>query len=280
MMENVITSRVNPIVKCVGGLAEKKNRSREEAFRFDGIKLFCEAVTFGADIRKVIIRVPEKESITEALARAIASGRLDERCVVRVNDSVFEKLSEEKAPEGIITVASFMPTLHLRVSGREAASVLSEYKKLLLLESVRDPGNLGAIMRSCNALGIEMLVMSSDCADIYSQKTLRSAMGAVFKQKTLTLPTEEMAEFIKALREAGRKVYATALSEKSVSINSIELGEADCFVIGNEGHGLSAEVIEACDAPVIIPMAEGAESLNAAVAASLCVWETVRVKEA
>ena len=105
-------------------------------------------------------------------------------------------------------------------------------------------------------------------------------MGAVFKQKTLTVPVDEMTEFIGKLRLSGRKVYAAALSDRALSIDSVKLGEADCFVIGNEGHGLSAKVIDSCDAPVIIPMAEGAESLNAAVAASLCVWETVRAKKA
>jgi TrmH family RNA methyltransferase len=277
--ESVITSRANPLVKSIGGLTDKKNRIKEEAFRFDGIKLFCEAVDFGMDIKNVIIKVPEKESVKEAVEKAVSSGRLDERCVVRVGESVFEKLSEERAPEGIITVASFVPSLHCRENFQKAADIASGHKKILILESVRDPGNLGAIMRSCNALGIELLVISSDCADIYSPKAIRSAMGAVFKQKTLTVPVEELAEFITALRTSGRRVYATALSDRSLSIDDIKLGESDCFVIGNEGHGLSEGVIESCDAPVIIPMVEGAESLNAAVAASLCVWETVRIKK-
>ena len=279
MKEDLITSRANPLVKSIGGLADKKNRIKEASFRFDGIKLFCEAVDFGVDIKNVILKVPEKESLAEAVENAVASGRLDERCVVRVSESVFEKLSEERAPEGIITVASFIQSLHCRENFQKAAEITSEYKKILILESVRDPGNLGAIMRSCNALGIEMLVISSDCADIYSPKTIRSAMGAVFKQKTLTVPVEELAEFITLLRVSGRKIYAAALSDRSFSINDIKLGDMDCFVIGNEGHGLSEKVIDSCNAPVIIPMAEGAESLNAAVAASLCVWETVRISK-
>ena len=278
MKETVITSRVNPLVKSISGLTEKKNRIKEEVFRFDGVKLFCEAVEFGMDIKNVILKVPEKESVAEAVEKAVRSGRLDGGCVVRVSDSVFEKLSEERAPEGIITVASFAPHLHLRENIQNSVKIASGYKKILILESVRDPGNLGAIMRSCNALGIEMLVISSDCADIYSPKTIRSAMGAVFKQKTLTVPVEELAGFITALRASGRRIYATALSDRSVSIDDIVLDEQDCFVIGNEGHGLSDPVIGACDAAVIIPMAEGAESLNAAVAASLCIWETVRTK--
>ena len=101
-------------------------------------------------------------------------------------------------------------------------------------------------------------------------------MGSIFKMATLTVSRNALAGTIKALRAEGREIYAAALAENSRDIGSVKLKEGDCFVIGNEGHGLSAQIVQACTAPVIIPMREGAESLNAAAAAAICIWETVR----
>lgn len=152
-----------------------------------------------------------------------------------------------------------------------------EGERLLIAESLRDPGNLGTVIRSAYSLGIDTLILTDDCADIYNPRTVRAAMGAVFKLPTLTVARDRLPAYIESLRLQGRKVYAAALSDNSVGISDIALRRGDCFVIGNEGHGLSEKCINACTSSVIIPMREGAESLNAAAAAAICIWETVRV---
>ena len=119
-------------------------------------------------------------------------------------------------------------------------------------------------------------MLSDDCADLYNPKTIRAAMGGLFRLNIVILEKDSMPLSIEALRKTGRRVYATALKENSVDIGSISLKRGDCFVIGNEGHGLSSEVIEACDAACIIPMKKGCESLNASAAAAICIWETVK----
>ncbi len=265
MERQIISSRQNPLIKLVCGLADKKNRRRSGLFRFDGIKLLTEAINAHAELEYVICRVPIVERLESALAQ------VPEEKIVYVSESVFQKISEEKSPEGVLCVCKSLDTLHV-------CSEMPPEGRILLLEAVRDPGNLGTIMRSAHALGIDKLILTDDCADIYNPKTIRAAMGAVFKLPTQTVEGRRMPDFINMLRADGRRVYATALCEKSVTINDTDLAKRDCFVIGNEGHGLSAAVIEACDASVIIPMRENAESLNAAGAAVICIWETVNAR--
>ena len=273
MINEIITSRQNPRVKAACALSDKKSRKREGLFRFDGIKLFCEALG-RVNISSVFVRYPASEAIKDAVKRATDGGYLSEKNVFYVAESVFEKLTDESAPEGIVTVCEYADTLHRDASANTAEELRG--KRLLILESVRDPGNLGTVMRSCAALGIDTLVMSDDCADIYNPKTLRSAMGAIFKMPTVSVRSAELPSFIGELRKRGRRVYAAALCDGAERIGELMLCSEDCFVIGNEGHGLSRDVIDACDRAAIIPMIEGNESLNASAAATICIWETVR----
>ncbi|MBR2293383.1 MAG: RNA methyltransferase [Clostridia bacterium] len=275
-MKEIITSRQNPRVKEVCGLTEKKKRRQTGLFRLDGIKLFREALIVGVKIETVFLREPASTTVEETVYRAMAEGRLSEEQIVWVSDSVFEKISEEKAPEGVLCVAKQPDCLHRRGNATELIGEIGASERLLLAESLRDAGNLGTILRSCAALGIDRLILSDDCADLYHPKTVRSAMGALFRLPTLTVTENGLSDMIRLLREDGRKVYAAALREDAKEIGSFVLSAGDCFVIGNEGHGLCAETIDACDGTAIIPMREGNESLNAAAAAAICIWETVR----
>ena len=281
-MNEIIQSRQNPKVRFVCGLSEKKKRKESGLFRFDGIKLFSEAMESRMAIHSVYVRCPVREEIDAMLVKALQSGMLSADQMVSVSESVFDKLSEEKSPEGILCVAYMPDLLHRRMTGKEAAECLgAEESKMgawLLVESIRDPGNLGTVMRTAAALGIDTLILSADCADLYHPRTLRSAMGAIFRLPTITLEQRELPDFIRSMREGGRRIYAAALREDAVEIGSFSLRRGDCFVIGNEGHGLSQEVMDACDGTAIIPMREGNESLNAAAAAAICIWETVRAK--
>ncbi len=269
MSRVTVSSRQNPLVKSVCGLADKKKRAEAGLFRFDGVKLLGEILGTDARIRYVICRESCDARVRVAVDGALQSGRLGEGQIVEVTDSVFQKLSEEKSPEGVITVAELLDGLHIR------SEELPE-GRILIAESMRDPGNLGTVIRSCYALGIDTLVITDDCADIYNPKTLRAAMGAMFRLSTQTVRRERLPEFIEKLKDNGRRVYAAALGNDSLKIGEVTLRKGDCFVIGNEGHGLSEDTVRACSASVVIPMRADAESLNAAAAAAICIWETVR----
>ncbi len=273
-MKEIITSRQNPRIKAVCALLDKKARRETGCFRFDGIKLLGEALEAGIDFREIYVREPMSEAVNSLLTRAFAGGRLTEEQIFSVSESVFEKLSEEKNPEGVLCVAN-MPR-HLHKSTETDGMAVSREESLLLVQSIRDPGNLGTMVRSCAALGVDRLILTEDCADLYHPKALRSAMGALFRMPTLTVAEGELPACIHALRQQGRRIFAAALRPDAAVIGSFPLKKGDCFVIGNEGHGLSKETVEACNGTAIIPMREGNESLNAAAAAAICIWETVR----
>lgn len=272
MERQTVSSRQNPLIKFVCGLADKKRRTESGLFRFDGVKLLGEAVSARLEIKYIIYRELPSELTAELVQRALDEGLVTDEGVVPVTQTVFEKISEEHSPEGVITVAKMPTELHACVG----EYIPKREEKILVAESLRDPGNLGTVIRSAYALGIERLILTDDCADIYNPRTLRAAMGAAFKLPTFTVTHGELPEYIGKLRHSGRRVLATALCEGARSIADMTLCHGDCFVIGNEGHGLSRECIDACTESVIIPMRDGAESLNAAAAAAICIWETVK----
>lgn len=275
---DLLTSRQNPTVKQICALSDKKYRRREGLFRFDGIKLLREALSAGLRLRYVVVREDLLPEIEALLCKAESGGR-DCGELIPVSLEVFEKISEEKSPEGVLSVAELPSELHRGLTGAdcEKYSVCAD-ERMLIAESLRDPGNLGTVIRTCATLGIDRLILSDDCADLYSPKTVRGAMGGIFRLRIDILPTDALGSAILSLREQGRRVYATALHERAERIGEIALSRGDCFVIGNEGHGLSENTVAACDACAIIPMTESSESLNAAAAAAICVWETVRAK--
>lgn len=137
--------------------------------------------------------------------------------------------------------------------------------------SVRDPGNLGTIIRSAAAMSVDLLLLSDDCADLYNPRTIRGAMGALFSLPTLSL--KDTVGSVDALKANGYTVCAAALRESALDLRKLPTDSRTCFVVGNEGHGLPDDLVEHCSETVIIPMKEGSESLNVASASALLLWE-------
>lgn len=270
-----ISSRQNPSVICWASLGERREREKKRLFRFDGIKLFEEAVECGTDIVRVLVLETAKEKIIPKIESRLGQERAG-AIVTVLSEGAFSKISEEKSPEGIITVAKYIDKLHKIATISNAEELARSDRRLIVLESVRDPGNVGAVIRTAAAFGTDTVVLSSDCADVYNPKTVRAAMGALFSREVLICP--DLASVLRTLSASGRRVLGAALSEDAVSLTETKLTERDCIVIGNEGHGLSRNVIDSCDGCVILPMmaGPGVESLNAAVAASVFMWETAR----
>ena len=273
MSREIITSRQNPTVKLVCSLLRKKEREETGLFRFDGIKLLGEAIEKDVAIEFVLVDETKVAILEEKLACV-------ERVIVVPNE-LFAKMSDEKSPEGVITVAKALDKINKIATINNKSQFLGlpdEGDRVLILESVRDPGNLGTVIRSAAALGIDRLVISSDCADLYNPKTIRAAMGAIFSMTIDVVEKGELCTYISELREAHRRVFAAALHSEALMLGDFEVRRSDVFVIGNEGHGLTEEVKSACNACVLIPMREGSESLNAAMAAGIFMWETARAK--
>lgn len=261
---DAITGRKNPLITRLSKLSDKKYRDEENLFRIDGVKLFSEAVDSGVKTEYIFIAESKREKLTCLLPEKLASAS---GTVIFVSDEVFSKLTDESAPQGIVAFAEKFDTLPLDLP-RDGAF------RALYLSSVRDPGNLGTMVRTALALGIDRVFVSADCADIYSPKTVRASMGTIFRQN-LSVVDDEL-DFAKAMRDAGCEIFAAALDRNAKKLGAFTLPERVCFAIGNEGHGLCADFIAACSGTVFIPMMDGCESLNAAMAATVLMWEMQR----
>ena len=268
--KDIISSRQNRDIVEAVKLCDRKAREKSGLFRIDGIKLSCEAIECGVEIERIFVRESSFERIAQRLSPSADGIR-----TTLVSDAVFEKLSEEKSPEGIICIAKHLDNLRKIDTIDKRDSFFSTEGRVFLAESVRDPGNIGTLVRSANAMGCDKIVVSSDCADLYNPKAMRAAMGAMFRLDIAVVAS--MPGAISALIENGRRVFAAALDENARKLGAFELFEEDCFVIGNEGHGLSEQTLKACTGSVFIPMKKGAESLNASAAAAVLLWEQARL---
>ena len=269
--QEVITSRANGRIKGVAALLDKKGRAEQRRFIAEGVKLTLEALDGGLPVEEIYVALSKKEQILDALSHRQGSQEHSGVSVTIVDDSVFEKISTEKAPQGVITVIKYLDFFFNKYIIYKEEFFLGTEERALMLYSVRDPSNLGSVIRSAVAFGIEHILLSSDCADLYNPKTIRSAMGSLFKVKATVL--SDVPSFIEAAKACGRRLFAAELRENSVPLNTVDIGRTDIVVIGNEGHGIDEEISKMCTSSVYIPISANTESLNASVAAAVFMWE-------
>jgi TrmH family RNA methyltransferase len=264
-----ISSRTNPLVKSLAALKTAKGRRDEGLFMAEGIKLAEEASWAVKNHRltvKYVLLLEDEARKAPRLADAAASlVDAGAECIF-LSEPAFDKITTESAPQGIITVCA-LPDTH-------NSGDVSENERLLILDGVQDPGNLGTVMRSAAALGWDRVILS-DTADPYSPKTLRASMGSVFRLKVEL--SDDAASAAQRLRSQGRRIVKADIGEGCVPLEGSALSWSDCLVIGNEGHGISPALDRICDLGVTIPMHGGVESLNASAAAAIILWEYSKV---
>ena len=269
--QEILSSRNNPLVKWATSLSEKKERQKSEAFFAEGEKLVFEAIKHKLPIMYIFISESRKDKNLEGITAALSDSSFDETEIIIVSDSAFEKISTEKAPEGIIAVIKHLDFFKKLDIIYKEEFFLSDNERCIALCSVRDPSNLGSVIRSAVAFGVDHIVVSSDSADIYNPKTVRSAMGNLFAVKISVV--NDFSSFITSARQSNRRVFAAELRDGASSIRDIHLLPTDIFVIGNEGHGIPEEISTVCTGSIYIPISERTESLNASVAAAVFMWE-------
>lgn len=252
-----ITSRKNPIISDVIKLYDKKQRDSSLLFLASGIKLLKEAVISGLKIEYVFFTEKALQMYDSDIELC------EDAKLYLVSDSVFEKLSNEKAPQGVLSVIKRNQYIF------DFENIKS--KSFVILEDLQNPLNLGAIIRCSYSLGFENIVLCGDCADAFGDKAVRSAMGSLFKVKLYK--SENTSEVINAIHKSGSRVFCTCLDKTSKKLGGFKFENTDSIVIGNEGHGASSETISICDEKLYIPMTKGAESLNAATACAIVMWE-------
>ncbi|MBO7196635.1 MAG: RNA methyltransferase [Clostridia bacterium] len=271
IFRDIISSRNNPTVKWAASLADKKGRCEAESFIAEGEKLTLEALRRSLPVTHIFVMESKVDRAMSLLAPFTHDDRYVNCQIITLSDSAFEKISTEKAPQGIISVIKYLDFFRNMDIIYKEDFFIPRGERALSLYSLRDPGNLGAVIRSAVAFGVEHIVLSADSADIYNPKTVRAAMGTMFGVKISMV--SDFASFVNAAKENGRAVYAAELSDGAKSIKEIDLSADDIFIIGNEGHGIPTEISSQCTASVYIPISEGAESLNASVAAAVFMWE-------
>ena len=246
MREERITARKNPLLQQVRKLlTSRKEREETGLFVADGTKLLAEAITYCPGLETVILSDGVEVQLPEKV-----------RCV-RVPEDVMASVSPMQAPQGALFICR-----------QPERKTVTSVPGMLLLDGIQDPGNLGTILRTADALDVPVVLLEG-CADPYSHKTVRASMGAVFRNPPMQTTWAQIKE---ACKNRGIPVAVTALSERASDIRSADLTNM-AVVIGSEGQGVRREILESADAELIIPMNPHCESLNAAVAATIVMWQ-------
>ncbi len=255
----MIASSSNRQMKQITALLKKpKERVRTGMFVVEGKKMVAEAP------EGWIQKIYAAESF---LQEGGAKKLLEKAEFEIVADHVFHAISDTKTPQGILALVK-MPEY-----GKECL-IRGKHTRLLLLENIQDPGNLGTMLRTGEGAGIDGVIVNSTSADLFAPKTIRSTMGSIYRMPCCV--TDDLGETIRYLKREGIKVYAAAL-KGSVLYDSCDYTKnGTAFLIGNEGSGLSEEIIALADRSVKIPMEGNVESLNAAVSAALLMYEANR----
>lgn len=271
IQEEIITSRNNPKVKWAASLSSKKGRENEHLFIAEGEKLTFEALEAQLPVTNIFVAESKKRNILERLRKYNCADVYKNTEITVLSDGAFEKISTEKAPQGIISVIKYLDFFSEIDIIYKDRFFLDPSERVIILSSVRDPGNIGSVIRSAVAFGVDHIFVTADSADIYNPKTVRSAMGSLFRVKITVVG--EIASLIDALKSVGRRVFAAELSDEARSLGEVGLLPSDAIIIGNEGHGIATEVSSLCTGSVYIPISKNTESLNASVAAAVFMWE-------
>lgn len=248
-----VTSRKNPLLTHIRKLASSRSYRRSQGvFLGEGTKLLNEALRWNGALTTVVV------------AEGVALPPLPQGVrAVEVPEDVLSSISTMETPQGVLFLCeqpSLTPPRRL------------EDSRYLVLDGLQDPGNVGTIWRTADALGADGLLLVNNCADPWNHKTVRATMGACFRLPVWELEAEELRELLKT---SGLSLYATALREDTVDLRSARLTRC-AVVIGSEGKGVSQTMLDVSEKTLKIPMRKRCESLNAAAAATVVLWEMAR----
>lgn len=256
-----LSSKNNPKIKQTASLVRSASLRRQQGlFVAEGLRLCLDAARSSLLIREVYVTPAAAEKQRDALAELFAAAQRSYEIAL----PLAEKLSDTKNTQGIFALCAMpsVPQQKPKKNGRYIA-----------LENIQTPDNLGAICRTAEALGIDGVIVGGGC-DLYNPKTLRASMGAMFR-----LPVWDTADFLTFLADlqhTGFRLLASVPDAAALSVTEMSDTHGTVCLIGNEGNGLSAQALALCDEKITIPMRGRAESLNAAAAASILMWELMR----
>lgn len=253
---DIIKSKDNNKIKYVRNLYMKKFRDEENAFVVEGIKFVNEAINERADIKFLLVseEILNKNGVKELL------NSVEKNIVVVCTEQVFCSAADTVNAQGILAV--------INKNIRNKEKVFNEYRFLIMCDRIQDPGNLGTIVRIADAFGPAAVVLNKGCADIYNPKVVRASAGAIFRVPVTYIEDTEISTF----KENGFFVVSTVV-DSLYSFDEVQMNDKICVVIGNEGQGVSQEIINNSSMSITIKMSGRAESLNASVAAGISIYE-------
>ena len=258
----MITSKDNEIIKNISKLVKSAKRRKESRqFTAEGVRICTDGILSGYSPEVFLYTAKAKEKYSDDFKKIADTSR----SCFEVSAAVFEKISDTKSPQGFFCVFNMLDK-------NKNLNTIDNQSVYIALERVQDPSNMGTILRTAEALGVDGIILSNDCCDIFSPKVVRGSMGAVFRIKYSI--ADDFCAYIKNLSDSGIITYG------STPVNACDIRTVDfnggVMLIGNEGNGLSAQALDCCTVRVSIPMNGRAESLNAACAASILMWEMIR----
>lgn len=249
----LITSLKNPIVKEMRSLLHKNKRRQAGHFLIEGEKMVGEALSSGCHLQTVCY-------VEGKTPDPILQSRLQQAGahLFTVSSHVMQAVCETETPQGVVASCSFV------------APPAQWGERCIYLDGIQDPGNLGTILRTADAMGID-LVVAAGCVDLYNPKVVRSTMGSLFRQQVLV--TDNGISILQQMKEQGWRILASVLDCHAQPLQGTAFTGKICIIIGNESRGVSQQALLCSHDTVYIPMTGGAESLNAAIAAGIFMWE-------
>ena len=254
-----VTSRENSLIKLTSLLQSSANARKENRlFVLEGLRVCKDAFENGIWFDKLII----SDSAYLKFQNEIDEFSENSTECFKIPDSLFKKISDTTSPQGIIALAQMPDT---------TTTEIDKNGKYIALENIQDPSNLGVVSRTAEALGVTGIILSRGGCDPYSPKSLRASMGTL-----LRMPIIILDDFANRISEFGLKTFGCIVDRDAEKINDITIKNGVVFIIGNEANGLTDETKNKLDRLVTIPMNGRAESLNAAVAAAILMWEMMK----
>ncbi len=240
----IINSKNNPLIVNLNKLKDKKNRNIEHKFIIEGLHLVKEAYN---DKCLLMVLSTDEELLKEFKVETIL-----------VNDEIIKKLSNTLNPQKIVGIAEL-----------KEQELTNDEKRIVLLDDIQDPGNMGTIIRTAAALGYDAVISSLNSVDYYNDKVIRSSQGAIFKIKILN---NDLITSINQLKKLSFHLYGTSL-KANILIENITKNEKLAVIFGNEAHGVSKDILDMCDELFKIEMKNNVESLNVAVTSAIILYE-------
>ena len=256
-----IESKDNNLFKNTKKLKERKNRNKSNKYVIEGFRLVQEAFKAKVDVDYLIVTKDGSEKINQFLSDYIT----DQIKMYQVSDNLFKELVSTENPQGILAVIN-MNIKPMNFNGNF----------YLLCDKLQDPGNVGTIIRTAHAAGVQGIILTKGTVDIYNEKAIRSTMGSIFY-----IPIhydDDNLSLVKSLKSKGFKLLVTSLDTDKDFFQE-DLGGKVVLTVGNEGNGVSEEIVNLADTKVKIPMPGNAESLNVAIATSVIMYEKVRQEQ-